>query len=62
MTYKNGMLTWSGATAVRMGNYIGTLVTGSETGTVSIQWRQQTTGAGNSTLKAGSMLMLRRVA
>lgn len=52
----------AGATALRMGNYIGMLTTGSNTGVVAVQWRQQTSGAGNSTLKAGSMLMLRRVA
>lgn len=52
----------SSATNYRMGNYIGVLQTGANTGAVSIQWRQQTTGAGNSTLRAGSMMMLRRVA
>lgn len=52
----------AGATARRMGNYIGWIITGDDTGSVSVQWRQQTTGAGNSTLAKGSMLMLRRVA
>lgn len=51
----------AGATALRMGNYIGYIITGSDTGTVAVQWRQQTSGAGNSTLGRGSMLMLRRV-
>lgn len=52
----------SGATSLRMGNYIGMLTTGTDTGVLSVQWRQQTSGAGNSTLNAGSMMMLRRVA
>lgn len=51
----------AGATALRMGNYIGYLKTGAVDGTLAIQWRQQTTGAGNTTLGANSMLMLRRV-
>ena len=45
----------------RIGNYIGMLSTGSDTGEVSIQWRQQTSNAGITRLKLGSMLMLRRV-
>ena len=51
----------AGTTALRMGNYIGYLVTGADAGSVAIQWRQQTAGAGASTLARGSMMMLRRV-
>jgi hypothetical protein len=51
----------AGATALRMGNWIGYLITGASTGAIAIQWRQQTSGAGQTTLARGSMLMLRRV-
>jgi hypothetical protein len=51
----------AGATALRMGNYIGYLSTGVNVGSVVIQWGQQTAGVANSTLALGSMLMLRRV-
>lgn len=63
-------LTWNsvtncagnGVTSVRMGNYIGYLITGSNPGDVILQWAQQTTGANPTTLLTGSMMMLRRVA
>lgn len=51
----------AGATALRMGNYIGYLRTGSDPGIISLQWRQQTSGAGNTTLAANSMMLLRRI-
>jgi len=51
----------AGATVLRMGNYIGYLKTGSNMGTLAIQWRQQTSGVGDSTLAEGSMLMLRKI-
>lgn len=52
----------SGETATpRMGNYIGMIDTGSNTGNIAIQWRQQTSGVGQTKLLRGSMLILRRV-
>lgn len=64
-------LTWDGGTnvnlggaAVRMINNIGIIRTGSDTGTVLLQWGQQVAGTPTdvTTLRAGSMMMLRRVA
>ena len=50
--------------AVRMGNYIGVLITGTDPGTIRLAWGQQVTGdpAIATTMHTGSMLMLRRVA
>lgn len=50
--------------AVLMGNYIGILRTGADTGTVRLAWGQQVSGAPAivTTLRAGSMMALRRVA
>lgn len=45
-----------------MGNYIGVLKTGAASGTVHVEWGQQTTGATPAELRAGSMLLLRKVA
>lgn len=51
-------------TAHRYANYIGMLKTGSDTGTVRLAWGQAVAGAPTAatTMKAGSMMMLRRVA
>lgn len=51
----------AGVTTLRMGNYIGYLKTGDTLGNIAIQWGQQVSGVGTSTLALGSMLMLRRV-
>lgn len=63
-------LTWNSTTncavaaagTLYMGNYIGLVRTGASTGTLVFEWAQQTTGATAAVLKAGSMLMLRKVA
>ena len=44
-----------------MGNYIGVLRTGTNTGTVAVQWAQQTSGLTAAVMKAGSMMLLRKV-
>lgn len=44
-----------------MGNYIGMLTTGASTGTIFVQWGQQTTGATVARMGEGSMMMLRKV-
>ena len=51
-------------TAVRIGNYIGVLRTGTANGTLRLAWGQQVAGApaAPTTLRAGSMMVLRRVA
>ena len=52
----------TGVTNFLIGNYIGVLQTGSDTGTMRIEWGQQTAGATITTMRTGSMMMLRRVA
>jgi len=52
----------NGVTAIRMGNYIGFLITGANTGSIVVQWAQQTAGVNVTTMRAGSMMMLRKVA
>ena len=50
-----------GFSSFRMGNYIGVLRTGASTGTVRLGWGQDTSGQGITTIRAGSMMMLRKV-
>lgn len=52
----------NGVGSIRMGNYIGFLRTGANTGSIVVQWAQQIAGVNVTTMLAGSMMMLRRVA
>ena len=52
----------NGVTSIRMGNYIGFLITGASTGSIVVQWAQQVAGVNVTTMRAGSMIMLRKVA
>ena len=51
----------SGSLNFRMGNYIGVLRTGADTGTVRLGWGQNASGLNVTTMRAGSMIMLRKV-
>lgn len=64
LTWNSGVAFNLAGTALRYANYIGVLMTGSETGTMQVAWGQSVAGdpAAATTLKAGSMMMLRRVA
>ena len=64
-------LTWNtnannnlAGTAIRMGNYIGSLRTGSETGTLQLAWGQQVAGEPviTTTMLTGSIIALRKIA
>ena len=50
-----------GFSSFRMGNYIGVLQTRSATGTIQLGWGQNTSGLNVTTMRAGSMMMLRKV-
>lgn len=52
----------AGVTSLRMGSYQGYLITGADTGSVTVQFRQQVAGTNPTTMRAGSMMMLTRVA
>jgi len=53
----------AGATAAnfRMGNYIGVLKTGSDTGTIRVDFGQNVSGLNVTTMRTGSMMILRKV-
>jgi hypothetical protein len=52
----------SGVGSIRMGNYIGFLITGANTGSVVVQWAQQVAGVNVTTMRRGSMMILTKVA
>lgn len=60
--YSPQNLVGAGTSVLRAGNWIGTLKTGDVLGTVVFEWGQQTSGPAASTLNAGSMLLLRKIA
>jgi hypothetical protein len=51
----------TGVGSFQMGNYIGFLITGANTGSIVVQWAQQIAGVNVTTMRAGSMMMLRKV-